>query len=198
MIHTCRDRDRHPAAAFDLARALHLARVLATSLAAATSGDVLVPDLARALDDAYLLVSVLDRDLALDDARALASVITSRINSAIIRDRDRTVADDLGPAYDFARQLDRLLAGAEAASSSDGRLPVPMRLAGRLTAFAAGLLPGAERGRYGEEFGSELAEIARAGGGRRAQLAYAARTVLSSAWQLRAALRSPRRRGAVQ
>jgi hypothetical protein len=70
-----------------------------------------------------------------------------------------------------------------------------MPLAGPLTAVAARLLPVAERARYCEEFGSELAEIALAGGRRRTQLAYAARTVLSSAWQLRAELRSPGRRG---
>jgi hypothetical protein len=71
-------------------------------------------------------------------------------------------------------------------------------LARQLLGIAVRFLPVVERARYGEEFRSELAEIALAGGGRRAQMAYAARTVLNSAWQLRAALRSPRRRGAVQ
>jgi hypothetical protein len=83
-------------------------------------------------------------------------------------------------------------------ASSGGQLRIPMPLAGWLTVVAARLLPGPERARYSEEFESELAEIACAGGGRRAQLAYAARTVLGATWQLRAALRSPRRRGALQ
>jgi hypothetical protein len=121
-------------------------------------------------------------------------------------DRDRSLVDALAGSRDRASDLDRAAdrdhvlsrARVREAASSEGRLRVPMTLARRLTAVAAGLLPGAERARYREEFGSELAEIARAGGGRRAQLAYAARTVLCSAWQLRAALRSPRRRGAVQ
>ena len=68
-------------------------------------------------------------------------------------------------------------------------------LARRLVAVAARHLPAAERARYSEEFRSELAEIARAGGGRRAQLAYGARQVMSAV-RLRAALRSPRQRSA--
>ena len=55
--------------------------------------------------------------------------------------------------------------------------------------------PGTES-RYAEEFGSELAEIALAGGGRAAQLEYAARQLMSSV-RLRADLKAPRRRSAV-
>jgi len=69
-------------------------------------------------------------------------------------------------------------------------------LAGHLLAAAARLLPASDRARYAEEFRSELAEIARAGAGRRPQLAYAARQLMS-ARRLRADLRAPRRRGAV-
>jgi hypothetical protein len=65
----------------------------------------------------------------------------------------------------------------------------------RLGAAAARMLPAGDRARYGEEFRSELAEIALAGGGRWVQLAYAARQ-LRSAPRLRADLRTPRRRGA--
>jgi hypothetical protein len=68
-------------------------------------------------------------------------------------------------------------------------------LAGRLLA-AARLLPAGDRARWAEEFRSELTEIARAGAGRRGQLAYAGRVVLS-ARRLRADLRAPRRRGPV-
>jgi hypothetical protein len=65
----------------------------------------------------------------------------------------------------------------------------------RLAAAAARMLPAGDRARYGEEFGSELADLALAGGGRRVQLAYAARQ-LRRAPRLRADLRSPRRRSA--
>jgi hypothetical protein len=59
----------------------------------------------------------------------------------------------------------------------------------------AWLLPTADRAQYVEEFRSELWEIVEAGGGRRAQLAYALRQVLS-AFQLRRELRKPRQHGA--
>lgn len=70
-------------------------------------------------------------------------------------------------------------------------------LTARLVAAAAGLLPVADRGRYLEEFRSELTDLARAGGSRWAQVGYSVR-LLASAWRLRAELRSPRRRGATQ
>jgi hypothetical protein len=69
--------------------------------------------------------------------------------------------------------------------------------AARLLLYATRILPTGDRARYIAELGSELSEIAWAGGGRRAQLIYAARQVLH-AWQLRAELRAPRRRGAVE
>ena len=68
-----------------------------------------------------------------------------------------------------------------------------MPLAGPLLAVAVRLLPAGDRARYAEEFRSELTEIARVGAMRRAQLAYAARLVMS-ARRLRANLRAPRRR----
>lgn len=71
------------------------------------------------------------------------------------------------------------------------------KAAQRLLGSAARMLPTGDRARYAEEFGSELAEISRAGGGRRAQLAYAVLQVLS-AWQLRRELQAPRRRRAVR
>jgi len=69
------------------------------------------------------------------------------------------------------------------------------RLPGRLLAVATRILPPGEQVRYGEEFRSELAEIARAGGSRRMQLSYSARLVVS-AWSLRTELRAPGRRQA--
>lgn len=57
----------------------------------------------------------------------------------------------------------------------------------RLLAVATRILPPADRTRYGEEFQSELTEIA--SGGRRVQLN--AVRLLVSAWRLRTELRSP-------
>jgi hypothetical protein len=63
-----------------------------------------------------------------------------------------------------------------------------------LLAVATWLLPAKDRARYKEEYQSELWEIAHTGS-RRAQLAYAARQLLS-AFRLRRGLRIPPRRGA--
>lgn len=70
-------------------------------------------------------------------------------------------------------------------------------LAGQLAAAAVRLLSAGDRRRYLEEFQSELADLTRAGGNRRAQLTYAVR-LLGSVLRLRAELRFPRRRAAVQ
>jgi hypothetical protein len=164
------------------------------------------------LDLARSLAQDLAHEPDLVRVRALAATLTRARDIALNFDfnfdhgRDIYLAPDLhhaagavDRALRSASELERLLlVGVSASVSSDSQPCVTVPLAGWRTAIAAGLLPGAERARYGEEFGSELAEIALAGGGRRAQLAYAARTVLSSTWQLRAALRSPRRRGAIQ
>lgn len=66
---------------------------------------------------------------------------------------------------------------------------------GLLTA-AVRLLPEGHRNRYSQEYRSELWDLAQAGAGRVGQLRYATRQ-LRSAPQMRFALRSPRRRGAV-
>ncbi len=196
-----RDRDR--GVARDLADDLDLAEDLAFGLVRYLAHDLDI-DIARPRDLASELVLVLGRargracdhglDRDLESLRGRASDLESLLAPA--RDLDLDLESLLAPARD--RDLESLLARVGATASSGGQLPVPMLLAGRLTAVAARLLPSAERARYGEEFRSELAEIALAGGGRRPQLAYAYRTVLSAAWQLRAALRTPRRRGAVQ
>ncbi len=127
----------------------------------------------RAFDRAYTrildLASVLDRafDLAIDRVLDLA-IDFDLARVRIVANRRRREASRVAPAA--------------------GRLVV---------AAAARLLPTRERARYAEEFRSELWEIAHAGGRRRAQLAYAARQVMS-AWRLRAELRVPRRRGAAR
>ncbi len=76
------------------------------------------------------------------------------------------------------------------------RARTEVRVAGRLVAAAARVLPVGDRTRYAEELRSELWEIARAGGGWRPQLGHAARLVIAAP-RLRAGLRIPRRRGAV-
>ena len=70
-------------------------------------------------------------------------------------------------------------------------------LARTLLAAAARLVPVADRPRYAAEFRAELADIAAAGGNRRAQVAYAARLV-AAAPRLRIELKVPRRRRAPQ
>jgi hypothetical protein len=64
-----------------------------------------------------------------------------------------------------------------------------LEVSGRLTAWAARLLPVADRPVYGELFRSELFDLAQAGSGRRAQVGYAIR-VLVRAPLLRRALRA--------
>lgn len=68
-------------------------------------------------------------------------------------------------------------------------------MAGRLVGVAARLLPAADRARYGEEYRSELWDLASADAGRRAQLGYAFRQLLAAV-PLRAAVLTPRRKNA--
>jgi len=62
----------------------------------------------------------------------------------------------------------------------------------RLTIVAAWLLPAGQRARYGEEYRSELYDLAAGGAGRRQQLGYALR-LLGRAGPLRLAVLAPRR-----
>lgn len=95
-----------------------------------------------------------------------------------------------GDLVDAVRQISEPGPGPRSASGRGGELRRP-RLAGRLVAAAAALLPPGDRARYREEFRAELADIA-AAGGQKAQMAYAARQVMS-ALRLRRALRAPQR-----
>jgi hypothetical protein len=99
----------------------------------------------------------------------------------------RGISSTLGIVRRVIDDIDRVGAGVTE------KRPAP--LARRLLLAAARMLPAEDRDRYAEEFRSELADIALAGGGRRVQLAYAARQ-LRSAPRLRADLRSPQRRSA--
>jgi hypothetical protein len=190
---SARDRDL----ARDLKRALTLACDLARDDPFGAAYGV-----ARDLGLARGLVGTRTRDLA--DARDLAHSLKRDLGVAHDLARDLGVAHvrarDLGVALGSAFEralglgatLDRALEGADQGQ----RRTVQMApLAGRLLAAAARLLPAGDRARYAEEFRSELAEIARARAGRRPQLAYAARQVMS-ARRLRTDLRAPRRRRA--
>jgi hypothetical protein len=148
----------------------------------------LASDLARDRDlaPAYRLA----RDLATAAARDLADFEDLGRGRLRLRrfSRDRTAA----LARRLASELDRAEA-ARGQGGAQGRGVAPS--ASRLLASAARWLPAADRTRYAEEYRSELWEIARAGAGRRTQLAYAVRQVMS-AWRLRIELRAPQRRRA--
>ena len=191
------------ASARDLASGLDRARDVASALGVASGRDRdLERDLASFLDvasaSAHVLKRELERDLAIARDLAAARDLDRDLAGAVALARARDLISIVDRTRRRARELEDAFAAASGMASPGGRSRVPMRLAGRLTAFAARLLPGPERARYSAEFRSELAEITLAGGGRRVQLAYACRTVLSASWRLRAALRSPRRHGAIQ
>jgi hypothetical protein len=210
MTATPGERTRTPALA--LAIALDRARNLARGADLAHGADLAREDaLAIALDHAFALAFARAGESA--DALALARALAF----ARVRVRDvgssPDLARELDIAFDLARELDVgydltsdlvLASGLDLARARDldaGRAwgpgaPRVVPTAGRLVLAATRLLPVQERSRYTEEFESELWEIAQAGGGRRAQLAYAARQVMA-ARRLRAGLRVMRRRGAV-
>ncbi len=162
-------------------------------------------DLARDLDRACDHVGALacDLDRACDHARARGlahgrrALIRARAQARVLdlaRELDRAddLAHDLTRVLDLARDLDaaRDLAYhlvkvlGQAAELARGRTAGdrgqrgPGRVApwaGRLLAAAARLLPAADRARYGEEYRSELWEIAHARQSRRRQAALLAR-----------------------
>ena len=136
------DLDRTRALALDLARGLDAALHLDTALD-------LAPTRFRAHDLVDALTCDVDVDVDLDrDLRHAISV-------AVDLDRDLRHASDLARA--FARADDRALSHGAGRRHS--------KAAQRLVGAAAWMLPPGERPRYAEEFGSELAEIALAGGG---------------------------------
>jgi hypothetical protein len=204
-----------------LASALDRARNLARDAALARDADLACDDGYFVGDSS--LVLALDRAFGFALARAGESRDALAVARALALARDRArdrgsspdLARDLDLAFDLVRDLDLafdLTSGSALASDPDlghardlppdadragGReVPRVAPTAGRLVVAATRLLPVRERARYTEEFESELWDIAQAGGGRRAQLAYAARQVMA-ARRLRTGLRVPRRRGAV-
>jgi hypothetical protein len=130
---------------------------------------------------------------ALSPAIHLAEVV-GRINEGTDRfGHELRLARNLVGALEAAVQRPDVIKSREKKRKKQGSTSP---LAGRLLVVAARMLPPRDRARYGDEFRSELWEIARARDGRWAQIAYAARQVRSSV-QTRTALRAPRRRSAV-
>jgi len=187
------ERDAARALARVRARALNRALARARALALDIAFDV---DAARALgldfDDVRDLG--LDLDAARDRARGLGLGLDLDAARDLTRDLDHVLDLDLGRILNLdlervlacARELVRAIEIVRGLDVRDQRRRQAVRLAPvaeRLLAVAARLLPASDRVRYAGEFGSELWEIAHAGGRRRAQLAYAARQV-RSAWRL--------------
>ena len=207
-------RDLARILAKDLDQACGLARAVARGVGRDLGRD-LARDLARDLIDAVGLARDLvracdrftpqtgapdyTRDLIrnLDHARELVLILASDPAIALGHASNREPASEL--ARNFIREVAHNLIlepASENAATVQHEAGQVVPLAGRLLAIASRLLPARDRARYADEFRSELWEIAHAvAGRRRAQLAYAARQVMS-AWRLRAELRVPRRRRA--
>jgi hypothetical protein len=170
-----------------LVRDFDLVRNLADDLAG-----VLVSDPADiSVDDLGLpLIRSRSRDLVRDLTLALA------FPRARVRGRARDLVCALASANKSAKILDAVASCGPTATGEQRKTVRVAPAAGRLLGAAARLLPAASRARYIGEFGSELWELAAAGAGRRAQLAYAARQA-RSALVLRTALRTAQRRRAL-
>jgi hypothetical protein len=134
-----------------------------------------IPTLADARPQATHRVSRLDYARA-RDIDLFSSLVRYRGDSVPASGRDRALAHARALAYARARGL-RTVGVAPSAAG--------------LLAAAAWLLPAADRARYGEEYRSELWDLAQSGAGRLRQLGYALRQ-LRRALPACLALRSPR------
>jgi hypothetical protein len=167
-------------------------------------------DLDRALDRALGLAHTLDRDrdrglyLELDHALEYVLAVVLAIDSdpdySRNLERIRAGARDLAQDLHLIRRLIRVQATEYQESiprSAESPEPVRVRRvtasAVRLAGAAARLLPAGERARFGEEYRSELWDLAQAGAGRRQQLGYATRQLGRTA-PLRLAVLAPRSR----
>jgi hypothetical protein len=193
-----------------LARALELDRDLNLGIASARG---LVADLARALSRDLELASAcgLDRalghdlDLALGRDLELALTLASDLDIASNRaptfDRDlasartgaRSLAYELQLLRDRVAELDRTPWTVPPGHDSGKRVQArPVALsARRLAVAAAWLLPAGDRARYGDEYRSELWDLAHAGAGRRQQVGYAFRQFVRAV-PMRQAVLAPR------
>ncbi len=150
---------------------------------------------------AHVLAGALAGALRLVHARALAVAVARQLDYAYLpdfgtsRDPDRGLAAALenacAAAHALTSELERAYACAGGHGQRGARRVSPS--AAGLLAAAVRLLPAADRGRYAEEYRSELWDLAQAGAGRIGQLRYAL-CQLRSALSVSAALRSPRRR----
>lgn len=167
-----RARDLEPAFGRYAVRARDITVELAVFALARVAVAVLVDD--RTAD---FFAAALARQAACASARAVAAC-------------GADLADDLDLAADL--DLDLSLADED---EREEAIRIASSAAGLLAA-AVRLLPAGPRTRYSEEYQAELNELVRAGARRPQQVLYALRQ-LRSAPQLGAALRSPRRGGAV-
>jgi hypothetical protein len=152
------------------------------------------------LDVAASTKSALDLAIAFEANRARAVHVLRQLGRARETISDKSaLAEHLDVSIRCAHDLvDTLLLAPSVIRGARASYLRQRRSIGawRLATAAARILPMAARPRYEEEFKSELAEIACAGGGRRVQLAYAVRQVMSAA-RLRHELRAPQHRSAV-
>lgn len=184
------DRDRDLDLARDLARIRNLdhARALDRDLARALDR-ALARARARAFDLSLALALVRDlafaRDLA---ARADAFGLVRDCDVALHVARDLVVV--IGATGSSADSATKAPVVADARSE-----PKPVRSALKMLTTAIRILPAGDRWRYDEELRGELYVLAAAGATRLVQLRYAVRQV-DRAFELRAELRRPARRGA--
>jgi hypothetical protein len=170
---SARTLNRDLADDYDVTHALSTARALLDAL-----------DNAHALSSAISFPTVVD--LAADPALELSPVL------ALASDLGRDLIDACADVDEVVRFLDRTIAGGAVTQNQCG----PGRVASSaadLLAAATRLLPAADRGRYAEEYQSELWDLAQCGAGRLRQLGYALRQLLR-ALPMGRVLRSPRRR----
>jgi hypothetical protein len=151
----------------------------------------------------YALINA--RDLARELVGVLTAASGLRMNTLdlareLARNLDGILAQ-VGHRAEALADVHRLEVLAEAGEKQSHELDPARRAvhitptAGRLLAAVTRLLPATDCDRYGEEFRSELWEIASAGATRRRQIGYAVRQTVRIA-QLRGSLLTPRRRHA--
>ena len=177
-----RDLDHALTRALKRARRLDHARGLADGLELAHSR---ARDLARDLDGLDRAI-YFDLGLVHNLANCLTRDLlgTRKYAESLVRMMDETAARDR------SKQQQSLPLGTESRKGAPGRGVAPT--ARRLAAVAAWLLPGDKRARYGEEYRSELHDLAVGGAGRRQQLGYAIR-LLAGALPLWVAVLAPRK-----
>lgn len=200
-------RDLARELASDIDRALALAKTRSRDLGDALDRtlDLIHPqgvDLARSFDRTLNLIRTLNLAHAQAQALDLAPTVDRVLDRALDIDHTLDLARDISHTIDgdgesdIARLADvvqrlfaagRLLVNRPASAARTRRVGTA-RLAGRVADLATRVLPPQHRARYGEEYRSELYELAAAGITRRGQLTYAIR-LLDRAWVLRAELR---------